>query len=332
MNQVNIGKFIAKLRKDKKMTQEELAYKLGVNNRSISRWETGKCMPDLSLLVPLSKELGVNVNDLLSANKVENDKETFENNISNIVLIAEESKRRFKIKIICILLSIFIILIPIIILCIGQFSKLYYYPSFSSIEIINKANQFYKALQKNDIDKINKLMTDNVEDEMCWFSTEDYIMSKQNFLDNLKYLNGNQKEVEYTSFNIKQFRYIEIPGKGWEDGNDKTDSSKVWVKGCEPTMYGFAVLYELCFKDWTDEKACITLEFTMNKNGKLAFETNSKYINISEKDVSKKYSPIYYPLTVGNSSYNPLHVFVEDVFRGYELENIEINVNSWLNR
>ncbi len=331
MDQQKIGKFIAKLRKDKKMTQEELANKLGVNSRSVSRWENGKCMPDLSLLVPLSKELGMSVNDLLSGEKNDNYQEVFENNIVNIVSVVDKDKRRYKLKITVILLGMVLIGIPLIVLSIGQFFKLYSLPSFSSFSIISKSNQFYKALQNNDIDKIDKLMTDNVEDEMCWFSTDSIIQNKQEFLDNLKYLK-NQKRVKYTSFSIKQFRYIESAGEGLEEGNDKPDSSGVWVKGCEPTMKGFAVSYELCFKDWSDEKACIMLEFALNENGKLSFATYSKDINLSNDDIKKKYSPIYYPLSVGNSYYNPLHIFVEDVFRGDTIENIEKNVDSWLNR
>lgn len=326
MDQGKIGKFIAKLRKDKKMTQEELANKLGVNSRSVSRWENGKCMPDLSLLVPLSKELGMSVNDLLSGKKNDNDncQEVFEENIVNIVSKVDKDKRKYKLKIACILLGIILILIPLIILSIGQFTKEYPYPSFSSLRIVNKANQFYKALQKNDIDKIDKLMTNNVGDEMCWSPTGDFIQTKQDFLDNLKVLK-TEKRVKYTGFSIKQFYYIESGGKGWEE-------SGKWIKSCESTTSGFAVSYELCFKDWSDEKACIMLEFTLNNDGKLAFATNSKDINIRENDVVKKYYPIYYPLSISNSSYNPLHVFVEDVFMGYELKTIEENVDSWLNR
>lgn len=65
MRQDSIGKFIAKLRKEKRLTQKELADHLGVNYRSVSRWENGYCMPDLSLLQDLAKELGITVQELL---------------------------------------------------------------------------------------------------------------------------------------------------------------------------------------------------------------------------------------------------------------------------
>ena len=72
MNQENIGKFIASLRKEKELTQEQLAEQLGVNSRSVSRWENGNCMPDLSLLEMLAQELGVSVSELLSGMRQSN--------------------------------------------------------------------------------------------------------------------------------------------------------------------------------------------------------------------------------------------------------------------
>lgn len=72
MNQENIGKLIASLRKEKELTQEQLAEVLGVNSRSVSRWENGNCMPDLSLLEMLAQELGVSVSELLSGMRQSN--------------------------------------------------------------------------------------------------------------------------------------------------------------------------------------------------------------------------------------------------------------------
>ena len=82
-----IGKFIALNRKNKGLTQEQLAEKLGVTNKTVSRWETGKYMPDLSLLKPLSEELGITLNELLSGEKIEEQKivENMEKNIINTI-------------------------------------------------------------------------------------------------------------------------------------------------------------------------------------------------------------------------------------------------------
>lgn len=65
MNQLATGKFIALKRKQKNLTQEQLAKKLGVSNKTISKWETGKCMPDYSVVKSLCEELEITVAELL---------------------------------------------------------------------------------------------------------------------------------------------------------------------------------------------------------------------------------------------------------------------------
>lgn len=65
MNQEKIGSFIAENRKAKGLTQIEFAEKLGVSNKSVSRWETGKNMPDVSLFLPICDMLEISVNELI---------------------------------------------------------------------------------------------------------------------------------------------------------------------------------------------------------------------------------------------------------------------------
>ena len=71
MNQVKIGKFIAECRKNKNMTQAELAEKLNITDRAISKWETGKGMPDSSIMLDLCNELRITVNELLSGEMID---------------------------------------------------------------------------------------------------------------------------------------------------------------------------------------------------------------------------------------------------------------------
>ncbi len=87
MNQEKIGKFIAECRRQRKMTQSELGEKLGVTEKSISNWENGRNMPDLSLFKPLCEELNISLNDLMSGEKVkEKDyREKLEENIINTI-------------------------------------------------------------------------------------------------------------------------------------------------------------------------------------------------------------------------------------------------------
>lgn len=90
MNQEKTGVFIAKRRKELNLTQKELADKLGITDRAVSKWETGRCMPDLSLLQPLSRILEVSVNDLLSGEIIPEEKvrEKSERNIMNVADMA----------------------------------------------------------------------------------------------------------------------------------------------------------------------------------------------------------------------------------------------------
>lgn len=74
MDNKKIGAFIAANRKKKGLTQEQLGEKLGVSNKTISRWENGNYMPDLSLLEPLSKELEISLNELLAGEEIEKEK------------------------------------------------------------------------------------------------------------------------------------------------------------------------------------------------------------------------------------------------------------------
>lgn len=70
MDQIEIGKFIAKCRKEKKLTQAQLAEQLNITDRAVSKWETGKSMPDSSIMLELCSILGITVNELLSGENV----------------------------------------------------------------------------------------------------------------------------------------------------------------------------------------------------------------------------------------------------------------------
>ena len=82
MDQVKIGRFVAECRKGKGLTQAKLAEALGVTDRAVSKWETGKSMPDASLMLPLCEILGISVNELLSGERIE---------MENYSKIAEEN-------------------------------------------------------------------------------------------------------------------------------------------------------------------------------------------------------------------------------------------------
>ena len=160
MNQEKIGKFIAKKRKEKNLTQIQFAEKLGVSDRSVSNWENGKNMPDMSLFPIISKELNITINDLMSGEIVEKKEyqQKFEENI--IYTIDKKVKKENRLLKI-ILLTLFII-----------FFVLVMFVSIESIYMKSNINS-YPLIQKNYYDDIH--VNDNQYFERTIYSYGFYV-------------------------------------------------------------------------------------------------------------------------------------------------------------
>lgn len=121
MNQEKIGKFILSLRKEKNMTQEELGSVLGVSDKTISKWENGRGMPDISLIIPLCKELNITINELLCGERLskESYQEKLEENIINTIDYSNKRfnrlKRIFKVSLLIIILLLVMLVLMFII-------------------------------------------------------------------------------------------------------------------------------------------------------------------------------------------------------------------------
>lgn len=118
MNQEKIGKFIASLRKEKNLTQEQLASKLNISKNAVSKWERGICLMDMSLLKPLSEILDVSINEIINGEKISNKefKEKADEVLTNTIKYS--NKRISKIK-------------KIIIICVVTFVSLLFITTFS---------------------------------------------------------------------------------------------------------------------------------------------------------------------------------------------------------
>ena len=125
MDQEKIGKFIAECRKKRKMTQSELGEKLGVTEKSISNWENGRNMPDLSLFKPLCEELNISLNDLMSGEKVK-EKEYRDKLEENIINTIDYSNKKIESR------NIFIGLILIVFGVLISITAVGIFPSESS--------------------------------------------------------------------------------------------------------------------------------------------------------------------------------------------------------
>lgn len=109
MNQTEIGNFIARCRKKQKLTQAQLAEKLNITDRAVSKWETGKSMPDSSIMLELCAILDITVNELLSGEEIEmepyeNYEKKAEENL--LALKQKEENNLSKNRIIAILFSV----------------------------------------------------------------------------------------------------------------------------------------------------------------------------------------------------------------------------------
>ena len=144
MDKVKIGQFIANCRKDKKLTQEQLAEKLNVSKNAVSKWERGICLMDMSLLKPLSEILGVSVNDILSGEKIPEDR-IKEKSEENLIKLSEFNHyKSVTIGTIFILVTITIIIVYSLIRnieCSGYTTLLF---GFSAVVY------FYKYKQNNN--------------------------------------------------------------------------------------------------------------------------------------------------------------------------------------
>lgn len=100
MNTKKVGEFLKELRKENKLTQEQLGEKLGVTNKTVSKWETGNYMPPIEILKLLSELYNVSINEILSGRRLSDGeyKENAEENMANALeKLAAREKRWYKI-------------------------------------------------------------------------------------------------------------------------------------------------------------------------------------------------------------------------------------------
>ena len=131
MDQNKSGKFIAKLRKEKNMTQEQLAEKMGVSINAVSKWERGLSFPDVSLYKKLCKELGINIEELINGEK-DNSEEAKEKAIISTVKEKEKIKKNSK-KILFLFIVISIIIISILV----------YYNKILKVNLVSDSDYLY---------------------------------------------------------------------------------------------------------------------------------------------------------------------------------------------
>lgn len=188
MEQEKIGKFIAKLRKDKNLTQQQLAEKIGVTDRAISKWETGRGMPDLSLLIPLCKELNISINELLSGEYLQEEiyKEKLEENIIKTIDYSKkeikENKKKF--------LTVLGVIIISILLLVSMFSidinrirnnkpVIFSNWGFDYVPPVDLSEEEMKLVIKNYLVNKNDLESKHYNNEKWFVSFRTYLIEQK---------------------------------------------------------------------------------------------------------------------------------------------------------
>ena len=95
MDQIKIGKFIAEMRKEQNLTQQDLAEKLGISNKTVSKWECGNGMPDYAVMESLCDVLQININEVLSGEKLQS-QEYSKKAEENMMSLIQESSKNYK--------------------------------------------------------------------------------------------------------------------------------------------------------------------------------------------------------------------------------------------
>lgn len=246
MNQEKIGKFIAICRKNKNLTQEELATRLNVTSKSVSRWENGKTMPDYSLLNPLCKELDITINELLSGEKIipTNYEIKYNENLNEILKEYYKLKKQKHIikNILFITCMVLLVIIVRTLLVLGIVSLSFLTPSDNITGIENYDKEYYIEKYHGDLasnllifpDNITKLIEPTFLSSLKtnFFDTDGYIILKTKYtkedfdneinrLSNLKmtinetcYPNSEEytNYIKYDNTSYKYPAYITIDG------------------------------------------------------------------------------------------------------------------------
>lgn len=118
MTSKECGNFISELRKEKKLTQKELAEKINVSDKAVSRWETGKGYPDVTSLVSLSDYFGVSVNELLAGKRLtaEDIKETADENLISVFEQVQKNKKQQNLQVAIYTSVLIVVLLPVLII------------------------------------------------------------------------------------------------------------------------------------------------------------------------------------------------------------------------
>lgn len=320
-----IGKFISKKRREKKITQESLAELLGINNRTVSRWENGKNMPDVSLYKPLCEILEISVEELI--NGEENDQNNIQSGIEKAIIdtvsLSEKSKKKQN-KIIKLLILIIIIVLIAIVFVITYYDKRYPKINIYSMDII-------KDSEENNLK--NMLTVDNsniyfygiksfqlIDEKSNYYDLKNALIYKQTNIEKIK----KHLELQYKNGNMNRFilydggttiyknnKYEVIVCNTLEDNNDlyfglpdieEKTKGAICGKDASDVCY-FTRTFHIVDISETNDEDFVYITVLDNKGNK----ANVKINNTNDVKAGKDYEFVF-------STYNSFSDNVKNIF------------------
>lgn len=276
MDNNKIGKFIASLRKEKGLTQQELGERLFVTDKAVSKWERGLSLPDIKILEKLALELNVDVSEILFGERGKNKKINIQEEIDKAIAIIEENriqkknetKRKVK-KISITTISIFIIMFLVLIM-----RYKYYHPS-----IIKQGNNHYEIgifgtsnLEKDGLDEFISIMS-KTEEVKNLNSNIAFLSIKLNKKGNIKRIDMTVNYFD-NDYNYVGSGYYNYKDKNLEFGYERKEDCKT-VSDCTINK----MLVREYFKS-------LNIKYLSNQIKKIPFREQIKLSNLRFYEVS----------------------------------------------
>lgn len=276
MDNNKIGKFIASLRKEKGLTQQELGERLFVTDKAVSKWERGLSLPDIKILEKLALELNVDVSEILFGERGKNKKINIQEEIDKAIAIIEENriqkknetKRKVK-KISITTISIFIIMFLVLIM-----RYKYYHPS-----IIKQGNNHYEIgifgtsnLEKDGLDEFISIMS-KTEEVKNLNSNIAFLSIKLNKKGNIKRIDMTVNYFD-NDYNYVGSGYYNYKDKNLEFGYERKEDCKT-VSDCTINK----MLVREYFKS-------LNIKYLSNQIKKIPFKEQIKLSNLRFYEVS----------------------------------------------
>lgn len=296
MDNQTIGKFIKELRKDKNLTQKDLADKLNITDRAVSKWERGLSCPDISLLDDLSKILDVSVLEILKGRKLNKD-ELINNKELVETMTFTSNNLKNKAKKITDLISLFIILFISIFLISNNIKGIYYtYKNYTTLNYIDPSVAQLKFTER--IRRV-QIKIELIQNNQGIYSDEEYELIKE-FVNDLEHLTNKNIEKKLISK-----KHIKI-----KDVNEFYDNISIYDINGYDGNNNYKNIYKAILK------------YDINKYDNMLQYTNLQKIFMN---TYLELSEIYYPIYKYGYDINP-HIY----YGNYIKSLIEIKYTSYL--